>query len=253
MALDQEIVSILSSLEGSGTSRLTPVRPLHGETDEDQAYDIIGEIRGAILPRRLVFHKEGGAQLVLIAGSGRLYRVDKVLPSDLPQGAISSTMSRESRVEAVVEAISAFAQLDGMLQLEPLFLDEDMAAEEVGFTSDELYDWVAEKGVSARRTPLHAQLVLGLNGEVIDQVGDVSLFPSQDIINKLLLESAQWREDFSVMTGTPSCVVVPKISDQEHTLAIYLTLDAITIQVYAGSDISQVAKAWNEALNSSEE
>ena len=249
MALDQEVVTILSQLEGAGTSRLVALRPLRGQTSEDQVFDIIDEVRSTILPRKLVFHKTGGAKMALIAGSGRLLRVDSVHPADLPQGNFTSAMSRESRVNSVAEAICAFAHADGNLSLEPLFLDEELAAENVGFTSEELYGWVADNGVEVQKNPLHAQMVLGFDGEILEQVGDVSLFPSPEILDMLLKETSDWRKDFSVMTGTASCVIVPQLNEFAHTVAIYLTLDAVTIQIYAGSDITPVAKAWQDTLS----
>ncbi len=133
--MDSEILDMLEGIGRSSVARLSPAVHLTGNSAQLRRDEVLGAIRGTILPRRLEFTASDGAVLAIEVNSSRITDVFRCVSGPLPD---FETEARENLTERLAQLVSDIATAPGPLELVSLRPDITLEADDVGITFSEV-------------------------------------------------------------------------------------------------------------------
>ncbi|KIC40532.1 hypothetical protein RA27_12155 [Ruegeria sp. ANG-R] len=133
--MDSEILDMLEGIGRSSVARLSPAIYLSGDTSRARRDEVLGAIRGTILPRRLEFTAADGATLAIEVNSSRITDVFRCISGPVPD---FETETRETLTERLAQLVSDIAAAPGPLELVSLRPDTTLEADDVGITFSEV-------------------------------------------------------------------------------------------------------------------
>lgn len=133
--MDNDILEMLEDIGRSSVARLSPSTYLAGDNAAARRAQVLGAIRGTILPRRLEFTAADGAVLAIEVNSSRITDVFTCASEPVPD---FETQSREDLTERLAQLVSEISTAAGPLELVSLRPDEALEADDVGITYSEI-------------------------------------------------------------------------------------------------------------------
>lgn len=246
--IDAEAIQILKAAVSTAERRDVKGRPVPGG-----AVGIVAEIENTIVPRRLAFSTESGA-LALIAGSGRMLRM--VTPE------LDESDEREDQLLQLASVINSFAA-NGPVQVASSYLDEDIAAEEIGFSAteiaeklgdapkelpseDDAYNGAGLRGFfdSIQKQSL-GQAFLLADGQEIELSGEDILPESDEEFGSILNEMSQLKEAVTELCGEEALL----LSDGESvSMAFAFSGEGQVLSKLSEVPLDKVAKRWRNSV-----
>ncbi len=133
--MDNEILDMLEGIGRYSVARMSPAVHLTGNSAQLRRDEVLGAIRGTILPRRLEFTASDGAVLAIEVNSSRITDVFRCVSGPLPD---FETEARENLTERLAQLVSDIATAPGPLELVSLRPDTTLEADDVGITFSEV-------------------------------------------------------------------------------------------------------------------
>ena len=133
--MDNEILDMLEDIGRSSVARLSPATHLAGDSADARRSQVLGAIRGTILPRRLEFKSTDGAVLAIEVNSSRITDVFRCASGPVPD---FETEAREDLTERLAQLVSEISAASGPLEMVSLQPDGVLEADDVGITYSEV-------------------------------------------------------------------------------------------------------------------
>ncbi len=250
MTVDPQAIEILKETLSSAKHRDNVARVLAGGCDA-----ILKEIEKTVLPRRLLFANDE-QELSMVAGSGRMLRmISPGLDMDAP---------REEQLSQLAALIVAFARGDE-LRVSSEFLEEDVAAEEVGFSANEIATELdnTPKAPISDAVPVDETFAIGTqgyfeglealasgqafllaNGEQIEITGEDILPAEDEDVGPLLAELARLKDAINELCGADALLLG---AGEQHSIGFAFSEDGDVVSRFNGQPLDRVAQRWAKA------
>jgi hypothetical protein len=263
MALDAEIIALLSGIKKLGSDTATGRRPIVGASPQDRLQAIVKIVGDTVLPRSYTFFANANAVAMATVASGRLLKLlqyDAEASSTPEPGADA----RDVRLANAARSLARLAHLEGELTIETSVIAENLAAEDVGQTETELRDYCSErewfkdapgsdaqtddqKGFfeQAKKLTL-AQTQMDRGGSITDRSGDEAHNHNADISATLAQEVADWQTDIVELAGMP-CMIVRQGPTDHNAVSLAITPDHLVISTCDNANVPAMVALWNSS------
>ncbi|EEE35891.1 hypothetical protein RKLH11_3492 [Rhodobacteraceae bacterium KLH11] len=272
--MDGEILDMLEGIGRTSVARLSPAFYLPGDTAQARRDEVLGVIRGTILPRRLEFTASDGAVLAIEVNSSRITDVFRCVTGPVPD---FETDARENLTERLAQLVSDIATAPSPLELVSRRPDMALEADDVGITFSEVQaacdriELPEEPRISivenhppeAHPAP-HASIAgtfyddtdrfaLGriLMGAAEDDIQlDGICAPGQpaqpdaDLLNRFAKDLAGWQADGSGALSEPQLIVMRPSGGQGAGLAILRDGRETAAAVHDARKLGAVVNLW---------
>ncbi len=282
--MDSEILDMLEDIGRTSVARLTPAVHLSGDSAQARRDEVLGTIRGTILPRRLEFTAADGAILAIEVNSSRITDVFRCVSGPVPD---FETEEREALTERLAQLVSDISTAAGPLELVSLRPDTALEADDVGITLSEVEAACARielpdeprmsivpdpepepvnaqpdaSGVASRfyegadRFAL-GRLLTGAPGEDSEFAGicapDQAVHPDQDLLSRFARDLAGWQADASDALSQPQLIVMRPSGGQGAGLAVLSDGQQTAAAVHDARKLGAVVNLWRTLKNAVE-
>ncbi|SDX01725.1 hypothetical protein SAMN05444358_102202 [Ruegeria halocynthiae] len=286
--MDSEILDMLEDIGRSSVARLSPAVYLSGNNAQVRRDEVLGAIRGTILPRRLEFTAADGAVLAIEVNSSRITDVFRCVSGSVPD---FETEARENLTERLAQLVSEIATAPGPLELVSLRPDVTIEADDVGITLSEVYaacarialpeeprmtivpdqvpkpeaqpeaepqepDGIARKFYeSAERFALGRILIGGVDAETRCEglcAPGQPAHPEKDLLTRFARDLAGWQTDGSDALSEPQLIVMRPTGGQGAGLAILRDGRETAAAVHDVRKLGAVVNLWKAFKNAAE-
>ncbi len=286
--MDSEILDMLEGIGRTSVARLSPAIYLSGSSALLRRNEVLGAIRGTILPRRLEFTAADGATLAIEVNSSRVTDVFRCASGPVPD---FETEAREKLIERLAQVVSEIATAPGPLELVSLRPDTALEADDVGVTFSEVEaacarielieeprmaivsDQTLEPEAQPETASQGATSIAGkffegadrfaLGRILIGSTEDEMQFdglcaqgqdahPDTDILARFTRDLAGWQADGSDALTDPQLIVIRPTGGQGAGLAILCDGQETAAAVHDARKLGAVVNLW-KTLNSAVE
>ncbi len=286
--MDSEILDMLEGIGRSSVARLSPAIYLSGGDAQTRRNEVLGAIRGTILPRRLEFTATDGATLAIEVNSSRVTDVFRCVSGPVPD---FETEARENLIERLAQVVSDIATAPGPLELVSLRPDTALEADDVGITFSEVdaacarielteeprmaivSDQTPDTEPQPEAAPQSATNIAGkffegadrfaLGRILIGAADDETQFdglcaqgqaahPDTDMLTRFTRDLAGWQADGSDALSDPQLIVIRPTGGQGAGLAILRDGQETAAAVHDARKLGAVVNLW-KALKSAVE
>lgn len=266
--MDSEILEMLDDIGRSSVARLSPATFLAGDSAEARRGQVLGAIRGTILPRRLEFTAADGAVLAIEVNSSRITDVFRCASGPVPD---FETEAREDLTARLAQLVSDISTASGPLELVSLRPDTALEADDVGITYSEIeaactrIDLPEEPRMSIVPDPEPEAGIAGqfyegsdrfaLGRLLMDASGENPAFdglcapdqpahPGPDLLARFARDLTGWQADGSDALSQPQLMVLRPSGGQGAGLAILSDGQQTAAAVHDARKLGAVVNLW---------
>ncbi len=274
--VDNEILEMLGDIGRSSTARMSPAVYLRGDNANLRRQEVLGVIRGTILPRRLEFTAADGSTLAIEVNSSRITDVFRCVSGPVPD---FETEPRDELTDKLAKLMTDIATAPGPLELVSKRPDTTLEADDVGITYSEVeaacgqIDLPLEPRISVvPDSPLEAAPEIAdaslperffdatdrfAFGQVLldNDADDNSRFaglcepeqpahPDQALLKAFLKDLAGWQSDSDTALADPQLIVMRPSGGQGAGIAVLRDGHQTSVALHDARKLGAVVSTW---------